>query len=75
MIPLSFVKPRWKFPAERYRFIFYPSFSEKLFYKGRKGEYKGKEIGANLNPERGFSNGTDKSGDVKVTNRKIPDER
>lgn len=39
-----------KLPVERYRFIFYPSFSEKLFYKGRKGEYKGKE-----NSNGGFS--------------------
>lgn len=36
---------------ERYRFIFYPSFSEKLFYTGRGREYKGEEIGANLNSE------------------------
>lgn len=73
VIPLSFVKPRWKFPVERYRFIFYPSFSEKLFYTGCKREYK-EERDRRESRIGGFRER--RSRDVKVTsrNRKI-DER
>lgn len=59
---------------EKYRFIFYPSFSEKLFYTGRGREYEGEEIGANLNSEfREFD--TELAIRVKVTRSRKIDER